>query len=120
MPDIFDETGEKIDDFNEIIDGLEEKFGDFEGFDQLKESLQKATDVEDQKNAYTEFFNTAIANVKGLEEGNKALMVSELDRLGVLNSTEVAEGLLKASRTSLVEATNQLYDINGNLITNED
>lgn len=119
MPDIFDETGEKVDDFNEIIDGLEEKFGDFEGFDQLKESLQKATDVEDQKNAYTEFFNTAITNVKGLEEGNKALMVSELDRLGVLNSTEVAEGLLKANRTSLLEATNQLYDANGNLISGE-
>lgn len=119
MPDIFDETGEKVDDFNEIIDGLEEKFRDFEGFDQLKESLQKATDIEDQKNAYTEFFNTAITNVKGLEEGNKALMVSELDRLGVLNSTEVAEGLLKANRTSLLEATNQLYDANGNLISGE-
>jgi hypothetical protein len=46
-------------------------------------------------------------------------MVSELDRLGVLNSTEVAEGLLKANRTSLLEATNQLYDANGNLISGE-
>lgn len=120
MPDIFDETGEHVEDWKEIIDDLEDKFGDFEGFDQLKKSLENAADVEDQKKAYTEFFNTAITNVKGLKEGNKALMVSELDRLGVLNSTEVAEGLLKASRTSLVDATNQLYDINGNLITNED
>jgi hypothetical protein len=119
MPDIFDETGEHVDDFNEIIDNLEDKFGDFEGFDQLKKSLENAADIEDQKNAYTEFFNTAITNVKGLEEGNKALMVSELDRLGVLNSTEVAEGLLKANRTSLLEATNQLYDANGNLISGE-
>ena len=119
MPDIFDETGDHVEDWKEIIDDLEDKFGDFEGFDQLRESLENAADIEDQKNAYTEFFNTAITNVKGLEEGNKALMVSELDRLGVLNSTEVAEGLLKANRTSLLEATNQLYDANGNLISGE-
>lgn len=99
---------------------LQEQFGDVTGFDDFINTVGTATSVtEEVQDAFDSLLSSYLETsdmLKLLDEGNKDLIISQLELMGVTNAEEIATELL-ANRTRQLAAEQEALAIEKDFLT---